>query len=118
MRDTLTVINSFIHDMATGVWVAVLFMMYIVSGRAHELADIPRGAAFIGGIMDSLWILAVASMVVVLLTGIIRAVTFKRYGWTGDVARSRKRLLMIKHIILGVMVALGLYLQFILMARV
>lgn len=117
MRDTFIVINSFIHDMATGVWVAVLLMMYIISGHAEEAAAFPRGAVFINSLMDQLWLLAIVSIIVIALTGVVRVFTFKYYGWTGDVARGRRRLLLVKHIILGVFVVSGLYVQFILMAR-
>jgi cytochrome b subunit of formate dehydrogenase len=116
MRDTLITINSFIHDMATGVWLAVLLVMYIISGRSGEITSIPQGQAFVSGLMANLWTASLVSLAVIAVTGIIRGLTFKYYGWTGDVAKGRKHLLMIKHIILGVVFALGLYLQYVLAA--
>lgn len=114
MRDTFIVLNSFIHDMATGVWVAVLLVMYIISGRSGEIISIPQGQAFVSGRMANLWMVSLVSVAVVTVTGIIRGLTFKYYGWTGDVAKGRKRLLMIKHIMMGVVVIVGLYLQYVL----
>lgn len=118
MRDALIVINSFFHDMATGVWLAVLFIMHVVSVRATMIDDFPQGLAFIDSIMDQLWLATVISFVVIIITGFIRALTFRYYGWTGDVARNRKKLLLFKHIILGIIVVSGLYLQYTLMMRV
>jgi len=117
MRDIFTVINSFIHDMATGVWIAVLLMMYIIFGHAESVMVSPEVDSFIGILMERLWLAAVASMIVVVITGFIRGFTFKRYGWTGDVGRDRKRLLFIKHAILGSVFAVGLYLQFMMMSK-
>lgn len=118
MRDTIIIINSFLHDVATGVWIAVLIVMYVISGQAAGVKGTPQGAAFVAGIMDSLWFTAVVSLAVILLTGVVRGLTFKFYGWTGDVARDRKRLLMVKHVILGIVVTAGLYFQFALMSGV
>lgn len=118
MKDTLIVINSFIHDMATGVWLGVLFIMYIIFDNSTEIITISQGAIFVNNIMDKLWVLGVISMSIVIITGIIRGLTFKFYGWTGDIAKGRKRLLMIKHIILAFIVVIGLYVQFFLVNRI
>ena len=45
------------------------------------------------------------SLAVIMLTGVVRMVTWKVFGWTGDVARDRIRLLKVKHAILGVVFA-------------
>ena len=65
-------------------------------------------------LQSKLFILALICLGIVLITGIIRGYTFRYYGWTGDVAKDRKRLLMVKHIIIGTVVLIGLYYQFIL----
>lgn len=62
MRDTIIIINSFLHDVATGVWVALLIVMYVISGRVAGINSTPQGAAFVAGIMDSLWFTAVVSL--------------------------------------------------------
>lgn len=118
MRDFLIVINSFIHDMATGIWIAILMMMYVISDKSKMITDLPRGTVFIRSIMETLWVWAVTSILIVLITGVMRVLTFKRYGWTGDMARDRKRLLLIKHILLGGAFLFGVYIQFMLMAGV
>ena len=48
-----------------------------------------------------------ASLAVILLTGALRMVSWKVFGWTGDVAADRVRLLKIKHAVLGIVFAAG-----------
>lgn len=101
MKDFLIILNSFLHDMATGAWISTLFMINFI--KDEELTTRLQGKLFI---------LAVVCFVIVIITGIIRGVTFRYYGWTGDVAKGRKRLLMVKHIVLGTVFLAGLYYQF------
>jgi len=108
MRDTLIVLNSFIHDVATGAWVSTLFMMNAIKSEFESI--LPVG--IINRLQGRLFTLAVICLVVIVITGIIRGFTFRYYGWTGDVAKNRKRLLMIKHMVLGLVFSLGLYYQY------
>jgi len=97
MRDWLVITNSFIHDTATGLWVAGLYLMArleSVYGQGTLFYEFNR----------LVWL----ALVVVMLTGAFRAITFRQYGWTGDVAKERKRLLLIKHGILGALIITGI----------
>ncbi|MDA8234394.1 MAG: hypothetical protein M0Z31_06215 [Clostridia bacterium] len=107
MRDTLIVLNSFVHDVATGAWISALFIMTLVDSELGSIS-----AELVSRIQDKLFWFAVASLVVIVLTGIVRGFTFRYYGWTGDVAKERKKLLMIKHAVLGVVFLAGLYYQY------
>lgn len=110
LTDTLIILNSFIHDMTTGIWAGSLFVMKAVLLKAgtfpadtvHQFAD---------GILIDLWTLSLFSFAVMIMTGAARVFTLKNYGWTGDSARERKRLLVVKHVILGIIVSLGLIMQ-------
>ncbi|MHB8172456.1 MAG: hypothetical protein ACYDG6_13090 [Thermincolia bacterium] len=112
MRDTLIVINSFVHDVATGAWVSSLVMMITINNEVMKVSNPELFGNLISRLQEKLFFLALASFVIIMLTGIIRGFTFRYYGWTGDVAKDRKKLLMIKHIILGVVFLVGLYYQF------
>jgi hypothetical protein len=100
MRDQLTVLNAFVHDVATGTWLSCLALVWLV----HLEAARPQwsgSAGFAQHLLSRLMVLTWASLVTIVLTGVVRAITFRAYGWTGDVARDRARLLKIKHALLG-----------------
>lgn len=105
MRESLVVLNSFLHDLMTGLWAgALLTMRALTAGRGGI-----SGQAYLllSELFQQLNYLAVACLMIILLTGIGRAITYKYYGWTGDVAAKRKKLLIIKHIFLGTLITAG-----------
>ncbi len=101
MQEKLTILNAFVHDVATGTWIGSLVLLSIL----HAQAAAPEWAAAQGLVRPLagrfMWVTWV-SLAVILLTGVVRMVTWKVFGWTGDVARDRIRLLKVKHAILGV----------------
>jgi len=104
--EKLTILNAFVHDVATGTWIGSLVLLSILHvqvatpawAAAQHLAR-PLAAKF-------MWV-TWTSLAVIMLTGVVRMVTFKVFGWTGDVARDRIRLLKVKHAVLGVAFAIG-----------
>ncbi|AVX20866.1 hypothetical protein SAMN02745885_02037 [Carboxydocella sporoproducens DSM 16521] len=97
MKDWLIVTNSFIHDTATGLWLAGLFLLGKIKASYGQ-------DALFWELNTWVWL----ALVLILVTGALRGISFRYYGWTGDVARERKRLLLIKHGILGVVWTAGL----------
>lgn len=110
LTDTLIITNSFLHDMSTGLWIGALIVMELAFDKATSQQN-PLITAFSQDIFQKLWSWSVLSLVVMLLTGGARAFTLKYYGWSGDIARGRKSLLIIKHIILAIILGVGIYLQ-------
>jgi hypothetical protein len=100
MRDQLTVLNAFAHDVATGTWISCLALVSLLH---HEMArpEWSGCAGFAQLLLSRFMVLTWASLGTIILTGVVRAITYRAYGWTGDVARDRARLLKIKHALLG-----------------
>jgi hypothetical protein len=106
MRDQLTILNSFVHDVATGTWISSLALL----GLLHAEAQRPAwavAAALVPALERKFLALTWISLAVIMLTGVFRMVTWKAFGWTGDMARDRVRLLKIKHALLGVVFLAG-----------
>lgn len=109
-KDVPIIINGFIHDMTTGIWIGCLIVMQATLSKLNELqTEMLRQLA--GGLLKDLWTLSLVSFTVMVITGAGRVFTLKYYGWTGDIARGRKRLLVVKHVILGIIVIIGLIMQ-------
>lgn len=97
MKDWLIITNSFIHDTATGLWLAGLWTM-------GEIKENYGQDELFWQLNRLVWL----ALLVIVVTGALRGLSFRYYGWTGDVARERKNLLLIKHILLGAVWAIGL----------
>jgi uncharacterized membrane protein len=99
-RDQLTILNAFVHDIATGTWISALVLISILHVETSKAAwDASR--ALVAPLASKFMVLAWASLVVIMLTGVVRMVTWKVFGWTGDVSRDRVKLLKVKHALLG-----------------
>jgi hypothetical protein len=106
MKERLTVINAFIHDVATGTWLSTLVLLTLL----HREARSPAWAAAAGLVppLEAKFLLLTwLSLGVILATGAVRMLTWKVFGWTGDMEASRIRLLKVKHALLGVAFAAG-----------
>jgi putative copper export protein len=106
VRERLTIINAFVHDVATGTWLGVLLLLTLF----HFEAEAPSWATVADLVLPlerKFLYTGWASLAVIAATGVVRALTFKLFGWTGDVAVERIRLLKVKHAVLGVAFAAG-----------
>lgn len=106
MRDRLTILNAFIHDVATGTWIGTLILLTMLhreTARPGWLLASPMVPGLERDFLMVTWV----SLAVIIATGVVRMVTWKVFGWTGDMERSRIQLLKVKHALLGVVFAVG-----------
>ncbi|HEX9093330.1 MAG TPA: hypothetical protein VF902_05045 [Coriobacteriia bacterium] len=90
----LRIINNFLHDVATGTWIACGLVIWLLSGR---VAGIPaEAAAALGSAMLAVFNLALVSLVVVGATGGVRLGYWRRETDAPDIAKKR-RALLVKH---------------------
>ncbi len=111
MKTILTVITGFVHDLATGLWMAI-FINILWLDRMQRQRDFLSGV--IGELQKEFFMAGIFCMVVVLITGIGRSFT---YSYTGAVYGKeaegvRRRLLIIKHVILISMFVIGTYWEY------
>jgi hypothetical protein len=105
-RDRLTILNAFVHDVATGTWISSLVLLTVLHAEARRPAW-RVAAALVPPLEAKFLVLTWASLGVILATGVVRMLTWKVFGWTGDVSRERVRLLKVKHAVLGAAFAAG-----------
>jgi uncharacterized membrane protein len=106
MREKLTILNAFVHDVATGTWIGTLVLITIL----HREARLPAWAAaapLVPGLERKFLILTWVSLAIIVATGVVRLLTWKVFGWTGDMERDRIQLLKVKHALLGIVFATG-----------
>jgi len=105
-KERLTIVNAFVHDVATGTWISTLILLTLL----HRESNTPAwtvAAALVPPLERKFLVLTWVSLGVILATGVVRLVTWKVFGWTGDVERDRIRLLKVKHALLGAAFLVG-----------
>jgi putative copper export protein len=116
MRDRLTILNAFIHDVATGTWIGTLILLTMLHQEARRPAWF-LASPLVPGLERKFLLVTWVSLAVIVATGVVRMVTWKVFGWTGDMERSRIQLLKVKHALLGVVFTAGTVYQFMLVYR-
>jgi len=64
-------------------------------------------ASLVPGLERKFLVLTWVSLAVIVATGVVRLLTWKVFGWTGDMERDRIQLLKVKHALLGIVFAAG-----------
>ncbi len=106
MKEKLTILNAFLHDVATGTWIGTLVLLTILHRETQKPAWMLAGP-LVPGLERKFLVLTWMSLTVIVLTGVFRMLSWKLFGWTGDVERDRIRLLQIKHALLGIVFVAG-----------
>jgi hypothetical protein len=106
MREKLTILNAFVHDVATGTWIGTLVLLTILHRETRSAAWV-LASPLLPALERKFLLLTWVSLGVIVATGVVRMVTWKVFGWTGDVERDRIKLLKVKHALLGIAFAAG-----------
>jgi putative copper export protein len=106
MREKLTILNAFVHDVATGTWIGTLVLLTILHRETRQ-PGWEGASAVVPGLERKFLVLTWVSLGVIIATGVVRMFTWKVFGWTGDMERDRIQLLKVKHALLGIVFAAG-----------
>ena len=108
MKRTLTIIIGFIHDFAGGCWAATVLAVY----RLDKVILEPQSQAAVRSLQNELFYIGIACTLFVFGAGAGRTFTYVQNVYGEDAERSRRKLLMAKHVILIVTFGLGTYWQY------
>ena len=106
LREKLTILNAFVHDVATGTWIGTLVLLTVLHHETQSPAWL-ASSALVPALARKFLVLTWVSLALIALTGVFRVVTWKAFGWTGDMERDRISLLKTKHALLGIVFAAG-----------
>ncbi len=97
IRKVAVVLNGFIHDFATGYWLAAMITIVLID-RFRE--STPAAAAVLGRIEQFFFWNTIAAAVIIFATGGMRAFTYVDNFYGPEAERTRRRMLVAKHVIL------------------
>jgi len=102
---SLRIINNFLHDMSTGTWIACILVIAVVHSKAADLSaeslSVLHAAA-----LSVFWLLVIA-LAIVMATGGLRTLYWRKYEVSESDLATERRLLIIKHIILTAVFGVG-----------
>lgn len=101
MPQWLSVLVSFAHDLATGFWLALVLVAAGLRRTLEPAGLLPAGRP----VLVALFRWVIAALVVILLTGVWRTLTFRNTPGIDPLVK--RRLLIAKHVLLGAAFALG-----------
>lgn len=111
LKKTAIVLNGFIHDFATGYWLsAMISIVYLHNFQSQY----PAVADLLGHIERFFFWSSIGAMVLIFATGGARTFTYVNNFFGADVEKTRRKMLVIKHVLLVAIAAAGGYLAYVL----
>ena len=108
MKKIVTIIIGFVHDFAAGCWAATVLAIYWLS-RASVSAE---SANILTGLKKQFFFAGIACVVTVFVTGAGRSFTYVENVYGQDAERTRRNMLILKHIILVAVFGAGIWWQY------
>lgn len=109
MEKFLTIFAGFIHDFAAGCWAATVLATYWLH-RLH--VNSTELIAALAPLENEFFYLGLASVGIVILTGMGRTFTYVDNIYGEDAEKIRKKMLMAKHVLLFGIFGSGTYWQY------
>lgn len=117
MVNILVMLNNYFHDFATALVVVCTYGMFLLT-RYAETKGGQESRTMVVSVYPKMVHLAGGSVVFMLIAGIVRAFTYKEFEWHDAVATGQVTALMVKHVLLFMLFAYGIYLWFVVYKKV
>lgn len=109
MNKSFQILVGFIHDFAAGFWAATVLSVYWL--HRLQLSD-PGLSSSLHPLGIEFFYFGLASVVVVMLTGMGRTFTYIENYYGKDAEKMRRKMLAVKHILLFGIFGSGTYWQY------
>lgn len=104
LKKTLIVLNGFIHDFAAGIWLATIVTIAILHDAHLKDSSV---IAVLNRLEHSFFWGSAFAAVVIMATGAGRTFTYVDNWYGKDAERSRRKALIVKHVVLFSAYAFG-----------
>ncbi|MBJ6752221.1 hypothetical protein [Geomonas anaerohicana] len=106
VKKIAVVFNGFIHDFMTGYWLSALIAIHLLHGYRLEAQQL---AGTLAQIERFFFWNSIGAAVAIFATGGMRSFTYVDNFYGAETERTRRRMLVIKHVVLFVVVGGGSY---------
>jgi putative copper export protein len=109
IKKIVTVLNGFIHDFATGYWVATIIAITLLNSFQGNNAPV---AGLLNKIEQVFFWNNLGALVAIMATGGARTFTYVDNFFGVETEKTRRKMLMTKHILFFVVFGTGAYLAY------
>jgi predicted LPLAT superfamily acyltransferase len=109
MLGVLVMLNNYFHDFATALLVVSTYVMFLMVRYAEVSGGKPLKENVVG-IYPTMVHITGATLVLLLMAGIVRSFTYKWFEWVEVLGRAQVFVLVFKHIVMFAVVGYGIYL--------
>lgn len=110
MRELLE-LNRYAHDFGAALWVSGSLLIWLLCREVMQRDAFPDARQALLHFARKLSYLTVPALIIALLSGGIRAVTFKKYEYVGEITQSLVTLLIVKHVIFAAVIGWGVWMH-------
>lgn len=104
LKKTLVVLNGFVHDFAAGIWLATIVTIAVLHDAHLENSSV---TSVLNRLEHLFFWGSVVAAVVIMATGAGRTFTYVDNWYGEDAEHSRRKALIVKHVVLFSAYALG-----------
>ncbi len=106
MREILE-LNRYAHDFTSAMWVCGCILIWRLCTETKREGALAETKAVLSRLIGNLKALTLPSLVITLVSGGIRALTFSKYEYEGEITTSVIAVLIVKHVFFAAVVAWG-----------
>ena len=108
MKSWIYLINNFAHDLFTGIWFGSFIGLYTCHAKTNGLTQpSPAITTFATELQSHFFILGATSLLLVMLTGLVRFLYRRDWDKMEDPGKLKKPILIVKHAFLGTAFIVG-----------
>ena len=108
MKKAFTILIGFIHDFAAGCWAATLLAVY----RLEQVIPGSESQAALSALQKEFFYVGIACIIIVFGAGTGRTFTYIQNVYGEDAEKSRRKMLIMKHLILLAVFGSGTFWQY------
>lgn len=107
MREILE-LNRYAHDFGAALWVSGSILLWLLCREINNHQPVVEARAALLRFATTLSYLTIPALLVALASGGVRALTFQKYEFVGEITQTMITLLIVKHVIFVAVIGWGI----------
>lgn len=104
-------LNRYMHDFTAAMWVCGSILIWLLCREAIRLDVQSETVRVLRRLAGKISLITIPSLLIALASGGVRAVTFKRYEYVGEITTPLITILVVKHVLFALFVAWGVWMH-------
>lgn len=107
MRELLE-LNRYAHDFGAALWVSGSLLLWMLCREVMSHGPVAEARRDLLRFAGKISYLTVPALVIALISGGVRAFTFQKYEYVGEITQSLVTLLIVKHVLFVIVIGWGI----------